>query len=594
MIDATSSTQLPSDQDSYRERIAGGRQNSSAFNRHSNVNASLMFDSLFQSQLFQAAVPAPERQRPIEPTQQQVSKDSSAEDVEANVASDDEPSDSEEASERAAAPAVVFQPIVQKSEDLPREDVVGQELVVAKSTAPVKQETAADVSAEQAVTQESAEPALSKPEEAPQQVELAPSEVPVLQTAAVAGGSEQVAPEGESEVAGEHSSRRKNRRNQRENVENNTSVAEKVASSQSTANELQTSEVQPELPKEQAKSQRDNSVEGRADLRELDKPAAVGQEVDKPNRRAEALREGRDGSKDREQSSQSELLAEQPATASESVQVVEIDVQKTSDSNAPLTGLNLPGMSDSVTSSLPDQALAADVTLQAIDGTSVVPLGSTNGAASTGAIAGVAATIASVPTNAVAGVGSMAREASQANTVPRSETTSGATGATPVPESQLTGYQQGRLLQRVLNGLEQLQDGSSSVRLRLHPPELGALEVSLHMTQTTIAATITVESEAARQVLQENLPMLQNKLADQGLQVERFDIQTQSANTEGGTNFDRGYGNESNQQSTGQGSEQHEARQEVIGKLGNRLRPGSSIAGPREGQSADVTLDLKA
>ena len=95
-------------------------------------------------------------------------------------------------------------------------------------------------------------------------------------------------------------------------------------------------------------------------------------------------------------------------------------------------------------------------------------------------------------------------------------------------EATLTSYQQNRVLQRVLNGLERLDDGSSIVRIRLHPPELGALEISLNMKQQTLQASIITDTDAAREVLQQNLPQLQAKLAEQGIKVEKFELQTQT------------------------------------------------------------------
>ncbi len=105
-----------------------------------------------------------------------------------------------------------------------------------------------------------------------------------------------------------------------------------------------------------------------------------------------------------------------------------------------------------------------------------------------------------------------------------------------IENESLTAYQQTRLLQRVLKGLERFGDGSSSVRLRLHPPELGALEMSLHMNQQQLSATVMVDSESVRQVLQDNLQQLQSKLTEQGITIEKFEFRvqtTQQSNSSG-------------------------------------------------------------
>ncbi len=89
----------------------------------------------------------------------------------------------------------------------------------------------------------------------------------------------------------------------------------------------------------------------------------------------------------------------------------------------------------------------------------------------------------------------------------------------------LTKYQEQRVLQRALAGIEQLQDGSSPVRIRLHPHELGSLQVTVRVENSQVIAAIEVEHSAAKQVLLENLPKLQASLKDQGITIADFRVE---------------------------------------------------------------------
>lgn len=95
--------------------------------------------------------------------------------------------------------------------------------------------------------------------------------------------------------------------------------------------------------------------------------------------------------------------------------------------------------------------------------------------------------------------------------------TSGSTG--------LTKYQEQRVLQRALAGIEQVQDGSAPVRIRLHPPELGSLQVTVRVDNSQVIAAIEVEHTAAKQVLLDNLPKLQASLKEQGITIADFRVE---------------------------------------------------------------------
>jgi flagellar hook-length control protein FliK len=100
-------------------------------------------------------------------------------------------------------------------------------------------------------------------------------------------------------------------------------------------------------------------------------------------------------------------------------------------------------------------------------------------------------------------------------------------GSSPVRGS-LTSYQESKLVQRVLRGFEQLRDGGGQVRLRLHPPELGTLQMTLRIESMQVSARLEVENTVARDALLQNAQTLKDQLAAQGFEVERFEVEIRS------------------------------------------------------------------
>lgn len=84
--------------------------------------------------------------------------------------------------------------------------------------------------------------------------------------------------------------------------------------------------------------------------------------------------------------------------------------------------------------------------------------------------------------------------------------------------------QQIRLIQRVARGFERLSAEGGNIRLRLHPPELGSLAMTVRVEGRNLSAEITTETAQARQTLVENLPQLKQQLAESGITIERFDV----------------------------------------------------------------------
>jgi flagellar hook-length control protein FliK len=81
-----------------------------------------------------------------------------------------------------------------------------------------------------------------------------------------------------------------------------------------------------------------------------------------------------------------------------------------------------------------------------------------------------------------------------------------------------------RLLGRVARAFAAAQQRDGEIQLRLSPPELGSLKLTIQMQEGGLAARLETETTAAKTALLDNLPALRERLAEQGLRIERFDV----------------------------------------------------------------------
>lgn len=93
------------------------------------------------------------------------------------------------------------------------------------------------------------------------------------------------------------------------------------------------------------------------------------------------------------------------------------------------------------------------------------------------------------------------------------------------PESAPLHVDAARFLQRVSKAFDSARERGGEIRIRLSPPELGALRVEVNMQDQGLVARLEVETTEARAVLLENLPALRERLAEQGLRLEKFDVE---------------------------------------------------------------------
>lgn len=81
-----------------------------------------------------------------------------------------------------------------------------------------------------------------------------------------------------------------------------------------------------------------------------------------------------------------------------------------------------------------------------------------------------------------------------------------------------------RLVARVARAFQTAQQRDGEIRIRLSPPELGALRLSVQVQDGQLVAHLETESPAARTAILDNLPSLRERLAEQGVRIERFDV----------------------------------------------------------------------
>lgn len=81
-----------------------------------------------------------------------------------------------------------------------------------------------------------------------------------------------------------------------------------------------------------------------------------------------------------------------------------------------------------------------------------------------------------------------------------------------------------RFISRVSRAIQTAHERGGPLQLRLSPPELGSMRIELSLNQGTLTATVETDNLSAKQVLLDNLPALRDRLADQNIKVERFDV----------------------------------------------------------------------
>ncbi len=81
-----------------------------------------------------------------------------------------------------------------------------------------------------------------------------------------------------------------------------------------------------------------------------------------------------------------------------------------------------------------------------------------------------------------------------------------------------------RFVQRVEGALRAAQQRDGRVQVRLAPPELGVVQIEVAVQNGVMTAKLEAETPAARNALLDNLPALRERLAEQNIRIEKFDV----------------------------------------------------------------------
>jgi flagellar hook-length control protein FliK len=100
-----------------------------------------------------------------------------------------------------------------------------------------------------------------------------------------------------------------------------------------------------------------------------------------------------------------------------------------------------------------------------------------------------------------------------------------ASGAEDVPQ-----VDPARFVGRVAKAFQTAHERGGTLQLRLSPPELGALRLELTVKDGVMSASLETENATARRVLLDHLPALRERLAEQNIRVERFDVDVRREN----------------------------------------------------------------
>lgn len=133
-----------------------------------------------------------------------------------------------------------------------------------------------------------------------------------------------------------------------------------------------------------------------------------------------------------------------------------------------------------------------------------------------------------------------------------------------------------RFVARVAKAFQLAEDRGGQLRLRLSPPELGSIRLELAVKNGAVTATIETETAAARHALLDNLPALRDRLTEQNMRVEQFDVHVRDEGANGkqehamdnqGERYSPGSGNEqSNTQGQSDSASTRAGRQSAISR----------------------------
>ena len=83
------------------------------------------------------------------------------------------------------------------------------------------------------------------------------------------------------------------------------------------------------------------------------------------------------------------------------------------------------------------------------------------------------------------------------------------------------------------NAFEAAGNHDGPIVVRLSPPELGSLKLEISIRDGALTAHVQTDNSTARNVLLDNLPALRDRLEQQDIRIERFDVEVQDRSSSG-------------------------------------------------------------
>lgn len=125
---------------------------------------------------------------------------------------------------------------------------------------------------------------------------------------------------------------------------------------------------------------------------------------------------------------------------------------------------------------------------------------------------------------------------------------------------------------QIVSGIRgQLLPDGGTMHIRLDPPELGALQVSIHMQDGVMSASFQTSNDEATKVLSHSLAQLKHVLEGQGVSVDKLHV-TQAPRDQKAGSEDNGQKGSSQDNS---GTRQEQQRREMLQRMWRRLTDGS-------------------
>jgi flagellar hook-length control protein FliK len=92
-----------------------------------------------------------------------------------------------------------------------------------------------------------------------------------------------------------------------------------------------------------------------------------------------------------------------------------------------------------------------------------------------------------------------------------------------------SAIERAKLIQRISRGFQHLGGGAGQIRMRLSPDHLGSVQLQMNVRDGGLSGRMTTQSDAATQLLREQLPQLRSALENQGIRLDHLEIETEVA-----------------------------------------------------------------